>query len=77
MGFNTPSKIQETALPMLLADPSVFIFLLCCCTIFVLSVLKGDLGNHLTVMNIMCKLMYMCFKLELNSPCNLEKGHST
>ena len=24
MGFNKPSKIQETALPMLLADPWVF-----------------------------------------------------
>ena len=49
MGFNSPSKIQETALLMLLADSSVFIFLLCCCTVFVLSVFKDDLGIHLTV----------------------------
>ena len=41
MGFNTPSKIQETALPMLLADPSVFIFLLCCCTVFYIVSFKG------------------------------------
>ena len=27
MGFNAPSKIQETALPALLADPSVIVSL--------------------------------------------------
>lgn len=29
MGFNAPSKIQETALPALLADPLVYMLPVC------------------------------------------------
>ena len=57
MGFNTPSKIQEKALPMLLADPSVFILLHCCCTVY--ACIVSFKGIHLTVINIMCKLVYI------------------
>jgi len=43
MGFNAPSKIQETALPALLADPLVTVSSLC---VPYLSSLTGYLCMH-------------------------------